>query len=84
MAKGHKTGGREAGTPNRLTNEIREILCDIMHKELKDLPRRLNELETKDRLELLAKFIPYVIPRMEAPKGQLDSDPIIINIPPNI
>jgi len=30
MAKGLKTGGREKGTPNRLTTAIRETLVDVL------------------------------------------------------
>ena len=65
MAKGVKTGGREKGTPNRLTKELRRVLKDLLYHELKNLPEHLNSLEPKDRLELVVKLLPYVIPKME-------------------
>lgn len=34
MAKGEKTGGREQGTPDLLTKEMRAILKRIIAKEL--------------------------------------------------
>ncbi len=50
MAKGIKTGGREQGTPNKLTTELRAVLKDLLHRELAALPENLEKLETKDRL----------------------------------
>ncbi len=65
MAKGIKTGGRQAGTPNRLTKELRTILKNILYQELEGLPARFNKLEPKDRLELLIKLLPYTIPKIQ-------------------
>jgi hypothetical protein len=65
MAKGIKTGGREQGTPNRLTSELRRILKDLLHQELENLPEHLNSLEPKERLEILVKLLPYAIPKVE-------------------
>ncbi len=65
MAQGIKTGGRETGTPNKLTKELREILKDLMHRELEALPERLEKLEGKERLEILVKLLPYVLPKVE-------------------
>ncbi|HXH17488.1 MAG TPA: hypothetical protein VNJ07_00270 [Chitinophagales bacterium] len=65
MAQGIKTGGREAGTPNKLTKELRAILKDLLHRELEALPERLEKLEGKERLEILVKLLPYVLPKVE-------------------
>jgi len=64
MAKGMKTGGREPGTPNILTKEMREILKGIISKEIESIPETLKNLEPKERLELVVKLLPYVIPKM--------------------
>ena len=63
---GNKYGGREKGTPNKLTKEIRKILNDIVHKELEKIEEKLNTLEPKQRLELLIKLMPYVLPKVES------------------
>jgi hypothetical protein len=34
MALGHKTGGRKAGTPNRQTREITELLESLGHNPI--------------------------------------------------
>ena len=65
MAKGLKTGGREKGTPNKLTKELRGLLKDLLHQELENLPAHLNSLEPKDRLEIIVKLLPYAIPKVE-------------------
>jgi hypothetical protein len=65
MAKGIKTGGREQGTPNKLTKELRSILKNILAKEMETIPDNLEKLEPKDRLEMTIKLIPYVLPKIE-------------------
>ena len=64
--KGQKTGGREQGTPNRLTIELRAALKEIIYQEFAGLPDRLEKLEPKDRLELLTKLLPFVLPKVES------------------
>lgn len=63
---GRKYGGREAGTPNRLTKELRAALKNILHQELESLPDHLSKLEAKDRLDMLVKLLPFVLPKVEA------------------
>ena len=60
---GKKFGGREKGTPNKLTAELRSALKDVLYDEIEQIPHRLDELEAKDRLELLVKLMPYVFPK---------------------
>lgn len=63
---GKKYGGRETGTPNKLTKELRAVLKNILHQELEQLPEHLTKLEIKDRLELLVKLLPFALPKVEA------------------
>ena len=62
---GKKFGGREKGTPNKLTKELRSALKDVLYDEIEQIPHRLDELEAKDRLELLVKLMPYVFPKVQ-------------------
>jgi hypothetical protein len=62
---GKKYGGREAGTPNKLTKELRAALKNILHQEIELLPDHFDKLEPKDRLELLVKLLPFVLPKVE-------------------
>jgi len=45
---GKKFGGREKGTPNKLTKELRSALKDVLYDEIEQIPHRLNALEAKD------------------------------------
>jgi len=68
---GKKYGGRQAGTPNKLTKELRAALKNILHQEIELLPEHFDLLETKDRLELLAKFLPFAMPKVEPESYQI-------------
>ena len=47
---GKKYGGRQKGTPNRMTKELRSILKDILYQELEEIEERLDVLERKTRI----------------------------------
>jgi hypothetical protein len=69
---GLKYGGREKGTPNRLTKELRAILKEALHKELESISELLEQLEPKERLEVLIKLMPFVFPRMNTTSHSMD------------
>ncbi|EAR12125.1 hypothetical protein PI23P_12347 [Polaribacter irgensii 23-P] len=58
---GNKYEGREKGTPNRLTKELRTLLKDILYQELEEIQERLELLEPKKRLGLFIKLMPYAL-----------------------
>lgn len=64
MATGIKTGGRTAGTVNKTTKEIRAVLKDVINNELLNIETLLFEIQPKERLELIIKLIPYVLPKV--------------------
>lgn len=49
-----------------LTGNIRETLKELMQKELEHLPETLKELDPVQRLKILCKLIPYVLPKVES------------------
>ena len=63
---GKKYGGREKGTPNRTTKELRSVLKDILYQELEEIEERLDELEPKERIELILKLMPYTLPKVNS------------------
>lgn len=58
--------GRPAGVPNKMTKELRKILKLFVSNELKKLPKRMIFLKKKERIELLIKLLPYVLPKVES------------------
>ena len=65
MATGTKTGGRTSGTPNRTTKEIRTVLKGVINNELLNIETLLSGMPPKERLEVVIKLIPYVLPKIE-------------------
>ena len=65
MANGQKTGGREKGTPNKITKELRDTIKEVLESEFKILPKLLESLEPEKRLSLIIKLLPYAVPRLE-------------------
>jgi hypothetical protein len=49
-----------------LTGNIRDTLKEMMQKELELLPDTLKELDPVQRLNILCKLIPYVLPKVES------------------
>lgn len=63
---GHvKTGGRQKGTPNLVTKEIRSVLKELVHSELISLLDRVKQMDDDQRTEILVKLVPYVLPAIE-------------------
>ena len=71
---GKKFGGREKGTPNRLTKELRTILKDVLYNELENIEELLDSLETKERLDMLIKLMPFALPKVDK-IGHTDNEP---------
>ena len=61
---GNKYGGRQKGTPNKLTKELRSVLKDILYQELEQIQERLDALKPRERVELLIKLMPYALPKV--------------------
>ena len=63
MAKGFKTGGRDKGTPNKISTTIKEALQLILEEEVDKLPEMLSSIPTEKRVEMLARLLPLVVTR---------------------
>jgi hypothetical protein len=68
-----KTGGRQAGTPNKVTRELRDTLKTVIAAELESVGETLASLPAKERVELLIKLMPYCMPRIESLASGYDS-----------
>lgn len=62
MAVGVKTGGREKGTPNKLTFQIRQILSNALAEEIEHLPEILAQLEPAQKIDAICKLSKFVLP----------------------
>ena len=64
MAKGFKTGGRKVGTKNKLTGTTKEMIVQIVTNELQRLPLTLDQMEPKERFDVIVKLLPYISPKI--------------------
>lgn len=74
MRKGktNNPNGRPKGIPNKTTSEIKEFLTKIVSDNKEQIERDLRELEPKERLQILEKFIQYVVPKMQNVQSVVD------------
>ncbi|MBC7570782.1 MAG: hypothetical protein H7319_13740 [Spirosoma sp.] len=72
MAYGHKTGGRTAGTPNKLTSDVRSRIAALIDEQFDTISSDLDALEPKERVTAYLKFLEYVLPKQ---REQLNTGP---------
>ena len=65
MARGYKTGGRQKGTSNKVTQDVRALLKEVVSKELSEVDKLLKDVEPRDRLEFIIRLLPYTLPKFE-------------------
>jgi len=53
------------------------ILKNLIHEELEALQERLDQLNPKERLEVLVKLLPFVLPKV-SPTSHTTDEPIAI------
>lgn len=68
MAKGIKTGGRDKGTPNKVTQTHRELIQTIFDNELRSgrIESELKKIEGKEYLEIIIKLTGFVLPKLNS------------------
>ena len=63
MAQGIKTGGRQIGTPNKLTAEIKERLAAIISEATDNL--KLEDCSSTEKIRLIEIGLKYLLPTMK-------------------
>lgn len=68
MTKGRKTGGRTAGTPNKVSGIVRSAIAKMLDGYFNSdtFMKDISELEPKDRVSAMEKFAAYVAPKLQA------------------
>ena len=64
-----KTGGRIAGTPNRITHQMRVLIAQVLDQEVKNLPTLLGKLNPYQRVQMMCRLMDMVVP---APHSEWD------------
>ncbi len=63
MAKGKKTGGRKAGTPNRVTRITRDLINDLAAGLYEDVKEDIDKLEPGERVRVWIKLCEFCAPK---------------------
>ena len=66
-----KTGGRQKGTPNKITSEIRDKISILVSGTIDSID--INTLTHYQKVKLLNSLCQYVIPKLQATDFQLGS-----------
>jgi hypothetical protein len=83
MAKGFKTGGRQAGTPNKATNEFRKTISSLLEKNAENVDLWLQQVaeghgdqkpDPAKALDLLAKLAEFGAPKLSRAEVVGDED----------
>ena len=67
MAQGRKTGGRVAGTPNKVSSTVRGAIAKMLDDYfISDIfVKDIADLDPKDRVAAMEKFTAYVAPKLQ-------------------
>ena len=63
--KGQKTGGRQKGTPNKITAEKREFLSNLFSENYELIKQDFLNLDSYQRCMVITKILPYILPKMQ-------------------
>jgi len=77
MAKGQKTGGRKAGTPNKLTAEVKKKVQSLLDGAIDSID--LSECTIAERIRLIEIGLRYTLPTMKQVEKYPDTEYQSIN-----
>lgn len=59
-----KTGGRKAGTPNKVTGDLRQFVNDLLNENRSQIIDDLKAVEPAERLRVYEKLLNYAVPKI--------------------
>lgn len=79
---GKKFGGRQKGSPNRTTKEIRNLFQQLLETNFTKLQSDLDKLKPEQRVKAILELAKFVVPTLKAIDLSTDAPPQInpINI----
>lgn len=73
MAKRKKTGGRAAGTPNKITATTREALKLFLEAQRPEVEKAFKKLSPKEKVFAYTRLLPFITPQFASVNCHLDS-----------
>ncbi|MFO7657476.1 MAG: hypothetical protein R6W78_10440 [Bacteroidales bacterium] len=59
---GKKFGGRQVGTPNKATTEIKELVLQFIQKNVNELQVHYDSLDAEKKLLFFERLLKFVLP----------------------
>jgi hypothetical protein len=81
VPKGVKYGGRQRGTGNKISAELKEVLSSYCLNEFQFLNANIERLTLSERLVFFTKVLPFILPKNAVPEENMNEAakvPIII------
>jgi len=75
---GKKFGGRQKGTPNKLNNEIKDKLSNIINEAIDSID--LDDMSKAEKLKLIQLGLPYVMTKPQQEEPQQEEQKFTIEI----
>lgn len=71
MPKGVKYGGRQRGTGNKISAELKEVLSSYCLNEFQYLNANIQQLTLSERLVFFTKVLPFILPKNGVPEANM-------------
>lgn len=65
MEKRKKVGGRQPGTPNKVSGDLRYSVQLLLTDQWPEFMRRLSHLDDVDYCRIISGLLPYVMPKQK-------------------
>jgi hypothetical protein len=67
-----KTGGREKGTPNKVTTDLRTWINELLNSNRGQIVKDIKRLEPQQRVMIFEKLLSYAVPKMQSVEAKID------------
>ena len=67
-----KTGGRQKGTPNKVTSSVKGWLSCLIDQNRRQIEKDLKAVKPLERLQMLEKLMQYVVPKQKTVKAAVN------------
>lgn len=76
----HKTGGRQAGTPNKITGSLKGFITDLLNENREQIKEDLKAMRPKERIAAYLNMMQYVLPKQQAVSAEMDIEGLHTNL----
>ena len=71
--RGHeKAGGRKAGTPNKVTADLRVWINELLNNNRTNFESDLKQLEPHQRVLIFEKLLSYSVPKLQSVEAKIE------------